>query len=532
MKDHLHKPAGVGKELDCLFGISTLIETPDISIEEILRGTLELLPRAFQYPPLACARIALKDQAYETANFRGTPCRTVSDIKTQGELIGTVEACYLQEPFPGGQAPFLPGEAKLINAVAELLGRVIDRKRSEEALRESEEKYRSLFENAVEGFFRSTPEGRFLDVNPAFARIFGYKSPEELISTISNISEQYYVHPEDRRRYMEILKAQGTVENFAINARRKDGTSIWISNSTRAILDKSGNVVCYEGIVEDITDRKQTEEALRESEIKYRTLVENIPQKIFIKDRDCRYVSVNENYAQDLGIRPEEAEGKSDYNFFPKELADKYRADDQRIMRTNRTEHIEEKYIQDGRETWVHTVKVPFRDDQGEIVGVFGIFMDISDRKQAEEALTAESLRLAETNTALRVLLQRREADQQEMERKILDNIRKLVLPHLTELRSFKLNDIQADCLDMAVANLRQVTSPFLQNLTARFADFTPREIQVANLIREGKTSKEIARLFNISIRSVEFHRDGIRKKLGLNNKNYNLRVFLMNLSE
>jgi|GEM_PF-2381397 len=532
MHQYLPKPAERVKELDCLYGISNLIETPDISIEGILRGTLELLPRAFQCPHLARARITLKNQAYGTANFRESPWRIANDIKVQGELTGTVEVCYRQEPFPGGQAPFLPEEVKLINAVAELLGRVIDRKRVEETLREREEKYRSLFENAVEGFFRSTPAGRFLNVNPAFARIFGYGSPEELISTISDISEQYYVHPHDRRRYMEILREQGTVENFEINARRKDGAAIWISNSTRAIVDKSGNIVCYEGIVEDITDRKRAEEALRESEIKYRTLVENIPQKIFIKDRASRYVSVNENYARDLGIRPEEVRGKSDYDFFSKELAEKYRADDQRIMRTNRTEHIEERYIQNGRETWVHTVKAPVRDGGGEITGVFGIFMDISDRKRAEEALTAESLRLAETNTALRVLLQRREEDQKEMERKILTNIKALVLPHLEKLSRLKLNEVQANCLDMAAANLRQVISPFLQNLAARFADFTPREIQVANMVKEGKTSKEIAHLINSSIRSVEFHRDNIRKKLGLNHKKSNLRMFLMNLSE
>jgi PAS domain S-box-containing protein len=331
---------------------------------------------------------------------------------------------------------------------------------------------------------------------------------------------------------MEILQEKGTVENFEILARRKDGEAIWISNSTRAVVDNSGTIVCYEGIVEDISDRKRTEEALRNSEIKFRTIVENIPQKIFVKDRSSLYVSVNENYARDLGIRPEEVQGKSDYDFFPKELAEKYRADDQRIMQTNRTEHIEEKYIQSNKEIWIHTVKAPVRDEEGVITGVFGIFMDISDRKRAEEALTAESLRLAETNTALRVLLQRREEDQKEMERKILANIKTLVLPHLENLRGLKLNEVQANCLDMAVNNLRQITSSFLQSLALRSSDFTPREIQVASMVREGKTSKEIAQLMNVSIRSVEFHRDSIRKKLGLNNKNCNLHIFLMNLSD
>ncbi|MGZ6292476.1 MAG: PAS domain S-box protein [Syntrophales bacterium] len=132
---------------------------------------------------------------------------------------------------------------------------------------------------------------------------------------------------------------------------------------------------------------KRAEGAPQESGVKYRTLLENIPQKIFIKNRDLYYVSVNENYAHDLGIRPDEVMGKSDYDFFPRELADKYRADDQRIMQTSSIEHIEEKYIQDGRVMWVQTIKMPVQDERGEITGVFGMFMDITKRKRAEETL-------------------------------------------------------------------------------------------------------------------------------------------------
>ncbi len=119
------------KELDCLYGISNLIETPDISIEGILRGTVELLPPAWQYPSLACARIVLQDQTYRTANFHESAWRLASDIKVQGELTGMVEVCYLQEPAPNGHEPFLPEEVKLLNAVAKRLGRVTERKQTE-----------------------------------------------------------------------------------------------------------------------------------------------------------------------------------------------------------------------------------------------------------------------------------------------------------------------------------------------------------------------------------------------------------------
>jgi two-component system cell cycle sensor histidine kinase/response regulator CckA len=133
--------------------------------------------------------------------------------------------------------------------------------------------------------------------------------------------------------------------------------------------------------------RIRAQEALSASEANYRSLVLNIPQKIFVKDRNLRWVSVNAKFAGELGLRPEEIVGKTDYDFFPKELADKYRADDERIMRTGQTEELEEKHFQGGREIWVNVVKTPVRNERGEITGVFGIFWDISERMKLEQQL-------------------------------------------------------------------------------------------------------------------------------------------------
>jgi len=141
---------------------------------------------------------------------------------------------------------------------------ITERKRAEKALRVSEEKYRGIFENAVEGFFLSTPEGRFISVNPAFARMLGYASPEELISTITNIAEQYYANAEDRLLYKQLIKKNGSVENFEFKVQCKDGSQIWVSNSTQAIYDSNGKIIRYEGNVNDITNRKLAEMELKE----------------------------------------------------------------------------------------------------------------------------------------------------------------------------------------------------------------------------------------------------------------------------
>ncbi len=137
---------------------------------------------------------------------------------------------------------------------------ITERVETKMALEESEKKYRNIFENAVEGFFRSTPEGKFKEVNPAFARMLGYDSPQELVSSISNIKTQYYVNPADRERYQKILRKFGVVDDIEFKVKRKDGDELWVSNSTRAYFDDDGNVTHYEGIVNDISERKKAEE--------------------------------------------------------------------------------------------------------------------------------------------------------------------------------------------------------------------------------------------------------------------------------
>jgi diguanylate cyclase (GGDEF)-like protein/PAS domain S-box-containing protein len=159
---------------------------------------------------------------------------------------------------------------------------ITTRKQVEEKLKESEERYRSIFENAVEGLFQSTPEGRFISVNPSFAKMLGYASPEELVTGTSDIAKQYYVNNEDRQRYEQLLQTAGFIENFEYRVRRKDGSHIWVSDSTRAIYDRDGKAARYEGYVMDITERKRVDEALQESEDKYRIVVENANDAILV----------------------------------------------------------------------------------------------------------------------------------------------------------------------------------------------------------------------------------------------------------
>jgi len=159
---------------------------------------------------------------------------------------------------------------ELRQALENLEQDIAERKRVEEVLRLSEQKYRSIFENSVEGIFQSTSEGQYITVNPSMARMHGFSSPEEMIACINDIGTQLYVNPEDRERYRTIIEEKGVVNNVEAQVYRKDGSIMWTSTNARAVRDAAGNISCFEGTTEDITPRKLAEEDLKQAVEKLR----------------------------------------------------------------------------------------------------------------------------------------------------------------------------------------------------------------------------------------------------------------------
>ena len=147
----------------------------------------------------------------------------------------------------------------------ELRGQVTDHRWAEEALGQAEEKYRSIFENAVEGIFQTTVDGYYLTANPTLARIFGYQSPEELIASVSDLEHQFYVEPGRRAEFIRLMKERGRISGFESQAYCKDGSVIWISENARALRDSSGRLLGFEGTTVDLTERKRVEEELRQA---------------------------------------------------------------------------------------------------------------------------------------------------------------------------------------------------------------------------------------------------------------------------
>jgi phosphoserine phosphatase RsbU/P len=288
----------------------------------------------------------------------------------------------------------------------------IERKQAELALLQAEEKYRSIFENTIEGIFQTSPDGRYLSANSALARIYGYDSPETLMSSLTDIGRKLYVEPDRRAAFIELMGRHNLVTNFESRIYRSDGSIIWVSENVRAVRDGQGSLLFYEGTVEDITERKMAEEKVRNSENLYHSLVENLPQHIFRKDLSERFTFANHRFCQALGKPLEEIIGKTDFDFFPPELAAKYQRDDRIILETGKIfETIEEHQPPGSDKMYVNVVKTPLYDSQGNISGLQGIFWDITEKKRTEERAQKASSELARSREELRAKNEEMEED-------------------------------------------------------------------------------------------------------------------------
>ncbi|HVV72832.1 MAG TPA: SpoIIE family protein phosphatase [Verrucomicrobiae bacterium] len=278
----------------------------------------------------------------------------------------------------------------------------IERHRMDRALLEAEEKYHSVFDHLVEGIFQTTPDGRYLMANAALARIYGYPSPEELMQDLTDISRRLYVLEGRRDEFIRLMQEDDVITGFESQVHRKDGSTIWISENCRAIRDRKGRLLYYEGTVEDITQRRRAEEKVRHSEALYHSLVETLPQNIFRKNLDCRFTFANQQFCHTLGHSLEEIVGKTDFDFFPAALAEKYQRDDRRVLETGTPyETVEEHQPPGGGKLYVQVVKTPLRGPSGAIIGLQAIFWDITQQRLADEQLRKAHAALAQSRMEL-----------------------------------------------------------------------------------------------------------------------------------
>ena len=426
----------------------------------------------------------------------------------------------------------------------------------------------SAIASAVNGIAFGDIEGRVTYGNTAALNLIGGYTLDEVLglSVLTFADSQ----EEAARIFAEVLEKGSWIGEVA--GRKKDGSLLVVHLSASLVRSEDGEPVCTLCSFVDITRSRQ---ALEELRLKDHAIASSINGIVF-GDIEGR-VTYGNAAALNLigGYTLEEVLGLSVLTF----------ADSQEEAARIFAEVLEKgSWIgevagrkKDGSLLVVHLSASLVQSEDGEPVCTLCSFVDITEKNQAQEdlrktldeleervtgrtiALTEaneklhreiderrlaeknlrqkerdlklNAMQLAEKNTALKVLLEQREKDKNELEEMVLANVRSLLLPSLERLRGCHLNDRQKIYADSLEANLQTIVSPFLRHFSNRFVDLTQSEIQVAGLVKEGKTSKEIASMINVSERGVEFHRNNIRRKLGLTKTKKNLRSQLLSLS-
>lgn len=413
-------------------------------------------------------------------------------------------------------------------------------KRAKEALRISEERYALATSVARIGVWDWNVQANEFYLDPNVKAILGY-SDEEIPNNIEVWAT--YIHPDDKQPVMEAFQdhIDGKTPEFVSEHRmlHKDGSIRWIMRRGTAMRDAQGNSVRVVGTDTDITQRKLSEEALLESEGKFRKLAEQSPNMIFINRRG-KVVYANRKCEEIMGYKRDEFYS-DDFDFFkliaPESIL---------IVEKNFKKHMGGEEVEPYEYTLISKkgkriegiITTKLIDYEGESA-ILGLVTDITARKNAEKILQEKDTKLErqaknleEVNMALKVLLEQRDKEKADFKENLLVNLNKLIFPYIEKLENRKLGEESQTYLNIIKSNLRNLIAPIANTLSSKYLGLTPSEIQVANLISQDKTSKEIALMLNVSPKAVSFHRGNIRKKLGLSNKKLNLRTYLQSFPE
>jgi PAS domain S-box-containing protein len=442
----------------------------------------------------------------------------------------------------------------------------VDITRSRQALEELRIKSTAI-DSAVNGIAFGDLEARVTYANAAALELTGYTLEEILGRSVLSFADD---QEEAARLLVEFWEKGRWMGEVA--GRKKDGSRIVSHMSASLVRGENGEPV---GTLCSFVDITRTRQAYEELRIKDHAIASSINAIVF-GDLEGRITYVNEAFLRLWGGHdPSEVIGLSIFTFV-KSQEEVERILQQVFEKGNWQGEIAAN-AKDGRTVWIQISAHLVTDEQNRPIGLMGSLVDVTEknrvqgelrrtldeleqrvaqrttaltevneklRKEIEEKRLAEknlrqkerdlklnAMNLQEANTALKVLLEQREKDKNELQEMVLANVRSLLLPSLERLRGCRLNDRQKIYVDSLETNLQTIVSPFLHRFSNRFLNLTPVEIQVASLVKEGKSTKEIASMINVSERGVEFHRNNIRKKLGLTNAKTNLRSYLLSLS-
>jgi len=467
-------------------------------------------------------------------------------FKKEGELlIAERYIPHIKAYLWGKAGPLYDRNNRVIGAI-QTLRDITEFKRTEDSLRESDRRLADIIDFLPDPTYAIDLEGRIIVWNRAMEELMGVKSKDILGK--GNYEHALHFYGERRPMLVDLVLNPAEIREDNYSMFRREGnlliaeryiphikSHLW--GVAGPLYDRNNRVIGAIQSLRDITDRKRDETVLRESEDRYRTIFETTGSAMLMVEEDMTVILANTEFENTYGYGKDELENKMRWTEFifkddierlkmyhisrRKDPASTPRQYESRIVAKN-------KQI---RDVLINAELIP-----GTSRSVIAL-LDITELKQVEKALIrreqelkSKTEELEELNAALRVLLKRREEDKRELEDNVLSNIKQLVIPYVKKLKKNGSNGKALTDLNIIESNLMGIVSPFAQKLTARHLSLTPKEIQVANLIREGKTTKEIADYMDISKSAIDTHRYHIRKKMGILNKKMNLQSYLSTL--
>ena len=407
-------------------------------------------------------------------------------------------------------------------------------KHTEETLKESEEKYRSLVNSTNDSIYLLDRDCTYLFMNKEHLSRLGVEK-EKVIGR--NYSE---FHSEDDSKdfaeKVEKVFKTGKSLSYEYGSQR-DGR--YFIRTLSPVKDLDGRTVSITVVSKNITERKQYEDALRKTRNYLENLINYANAPIIVWDPGKRIDRFNHAFERLTGYKGEEVIGKKLDMLFPETSQGESLSKIENTLKGEFWESVEIPILcKDGntRIALWNSANI-YAEDGKTLLATIAQGQDITERKQAEKALIGrekeletKTQNLEELNNALKVLLKKRDEDKVELEEKILSNVKELIFPYIRILKKSQLADRQMGLLGIVESNLNEIIAPFSRQLSSKYSNLTPNEIQVAGLVKEGKTTKEIAYLLNSATETIAFHRKNLRKKLGLRNKKSNLRSYLLSL--
>ncbi len=392
-KKQTHDLAERVKELNCLYNITKLAETPEITIEEMIRGTVDLIPHSYQYPDVTSVRIKLYDDVISSSNFKESQWKQTSDILVKNKPVGIVEVVYLEEKPESDEGPFLKEERSLIHAISKQLGIIIERVQAEEEVQENSRYFRSLLNQIHEDVIVIDREYKITDINNTYLSTSGHHRDEIIGKHCYEISHGYNQPCEKEGEDCNIQEVfiNGNSSNSIHEHIQEDGSIIWVDILYSPLKDKEGKITHVIESIRDVSDLLTMQKTLRESEEQYRSVVEDSPGIIsrFLPDGTITFV--NKEYCRFFGKEYDQVIGTNIQSTIPEEDIESVMSSIASLSPESPIRSTEIKNIKhDGEVRWMRWTDRALFDNQGQKLSIQTFGQDITAIKEAEQALRLE----------------------------------------------------------------------------------------------------------------------------------------------